>query len=134
MISQRIVPVQLLDYYRSKGIEVLLLQEILVEGEEKIYGFYEGQKVIFAKEKKKAKAAIVILSRELEMVVVRGETDRYIAVATVRKGRGKPSLFISAYFKCDVRVNLFTNRLGEILDRVGEDVVIGADVNAHSEL
>jgi len=133
MNGQRIVPVQLKDYCEGKDLEVLLLQEVIVEGG-KLYGFEEEERVIFAEGRKKAKAAIVVRNSEVEVVAMRGLMDRYIAVATIRKKGGAPITFVSAYFKYDVGINFFTDRLGDIVDRIKGEVVIGVDTNAHSDM
>lgn len=58
--------------------------------------------------------------------------NRFFAVANLRKGSGRPVNFVSAYFKYSISTQEFTRNLGHILERIRENVVIGADVNAHS--
>lgn len=60
--------------------------------------------------------------------------DRFFAAASVRKGSGRPIIFVSAYFKYNIPTLDFTSKLGLILDKAGSYVVLGADVIAHSAL
>jgi len=113
MNGQRIVPVQLLDYCGRVGIEVLLLQEPPIVGG-KIYGFEEDIRVIMENRKGKSQVAIAILNPDIEVISLRGEMDRYFALATIRKRSENPVTLISAYFKFNMPVRFFMDRLGKL--------------------
>ncbi|XP_025407352.1 uncharacterized protein LOC112681302 [Sipha flava] len=133
MNGQLAVPLQLIEFCREEKVEVLLLQEPPLDSG-RLHGFdFEGARVVMANGRDKAKAAIVILSDDIEVMAIRELTDRFFAVASIRKKGGKEITFISAYFKYSIPVMFFTDRLGHILGRIGEDAVIGADVNTHAE-
>jgi Reverse transcriptase (RNA-dependent DNA polymerase)/Endonuclease-reverse transcriptase len=135
MNGQRIASVQLLEYCRKNGVDVLLLQEMPRSGRG-IFGFeFDTARVILDDSKgrnARALAAIVVLNKDIEVVAIRNLMDRCFAVASLRKGNGGTVVFISAYFKYRHPTQGFTEKLGRILDVVGDNVVIGADVNAHS--
>ncbi|KAL4101177.1 hypothetical protein QTP88_021197 [Uroleucon formosanum] len=132
MNGNHLVSEQILDYSRANGVEVLLLQEVPTSGN-RLVGFdYGAVKTVLSCRDGSAGAAIVVLNQDIEVVDLQGLSDRYCAVASLRKGRGQAVVFVSAYFKYSIQTRIFTDRLGDILDRVNNDVVIGADVNAHS--
>ncbi|KAL4101171.1 hypothetical protein QTP88_021192 [Uroleucon formosanum] len=132
MNGNHLVSDQILDYSRANGVEVLLLQEVPTSGN-RLVGFdYGAVKTVLSCRDGSAGAAIVVLNQDIEVVDLQGLSDRYCAVASLRKGRGQAVVFVSAYFKYSIQTRIFTDRLGDILDRVNNDVVIGADVNAHS--
>lgn len=134
MNGQLAVPLQLLDYCRKRGVEVLLLQEPPIESG-RLQGFdFEGARVVMENGREKAYSAIVILNLEIEVLAIREISDGYFSVATVRKKGGKEITLVSAYFKYSVPIGYFIDRLGSILGKVGEEVLVGADVNAHSDL
>ncbi|KAE9523227.1 hypothetical protein AGLY_016374 [Aphis glycines] len=117
---------------RANGVEVLLLQEVLTSGERLIGFDYGAVKTVFSCRDGSAGAAIVVLNQDIEVVALQGLCDRYCAVASLRKRSGQAIVFVSAYFKYSIPTRVFTDRLGDVLDRINQDVLIGADVNAHS--
>jgi len=126
------VPLQLLDYCRKERIDVLLLQEVRVTGES-IEGFEDlKDRSVFSCKGGPAQAAIIVLNKDIEVVAISGVMNHYFAVASLRRGKSKPVVFISSYFQYSIQTSVFTDYLGKILERIGERVVIGADVNAHS--
>jgi len=132
MNGNHLVSDQILDYSRANGVEVLLLQEVPTSGD-RLVGFdYGAVKTVLSCRDGSARAAIVVLNQDIEVVALQGLSDRNFAVASLRKRRGQAVVFVSAYFKYSIQTHIFTARLGDILDRINEDVVIGADVNAHS--
>lgn len=132
--GQALVSEQLLDYCQANGVEVLLLQEVLTSGG-RLLGFdYSAAKVVLSCREGRAGAAIVVLSQDIEVVDLLGLGDRNLAVASLRKKHCRAVVFVSAYFKYSIPTQFFTSKIGRILDRVESDVVIGADVNAHSHL
>lgn len=134
MNGQPIVSVQLLEYCRNNGVDVLLLQEMPLSGQ-KVSGFeFDSARVVLSFVGGAALAAIVVLNKDIEVVAIRDLMDNFFAVASLRKGNGRSVVFISAYFKYSLPTQGFTEKLGRILDKVGDNVVIGADVNAHSAL
>lgn len=62
----------------------------------------------------------------------RGLMDRFFAIATISRKGGRPLIIVSAYFKYSVPFTFFIDRLNSILERVGDRILIGADVNVHS--
>lgn len=132
MNGNTLVSDQILDYSRANGVEVLLLQEVPTSGE-RLVGFdYGAVKTVLSCRDGSAGAAIVVLNQDIEVVALQGLCDRYCAVASLRKKSGRAVVFVSAYFKYSIPTRIFTDRLGDILDRIDQDVLIGADVNAHS--
>ena len=113
-------------------MEALLLQEVPTSGE-RLVGFdYGAVKTVLSCRDGSAGAAIVVLNQDIEVVALQGLCDRYCAVASLRKKSGRAVVFVSAYFKYSIPTRIFTDRLGDMLDRINQDVLIGADVNAHS--
>jgi hypothetical protein len=116
MNGQLAVPLQLFEFFREEKVEVLLLQEPPLESG-RLHGFdFEG---VMANGRDKAEASIVILSDDIEVMAIRELTDRYIAVATIRKKGGKEITMISAYFKYSIPVRFFTERAHSWQDRGG---------------
>ncbi|CAI6375300.1 unnamed protein product [Macrosiphum euphorbiae] len=131
-LNMNLVPDQILDYRRANGVEVLLLQEVPTSGN-RLVGFdYSAVRTVLSCKEGSARAAIVVLNQDIEVVALKGLSDRHFAVASLRKRHGQAVVFVSAYFKYSIQTHIFTARLGGILDRIDQDVVIGADVNAHS--
>lgn len=123
MNGQRIVSSQLVEYCRDKAVDVLLLQDPPVEGS-RIFGFEDrNYRKILRNGRDKATAAIVI-NPEIEVLENRVLMDRFIAVATLRWKGSRPLFFISAYFKYNVPITFFVDRLSNILERVGDRVLI----------
>lgn len=134
MNGKPIVSVQLLEHCQTNDVDVLLLQETPLTGN-KISGFeFDSARVVMNDIGDPALAAIVVLNPDIEVVAIRDLTDRFFAVASVRKGMGRSVVLISSYFKYSLPTQGFVRRLGHILNNVGDNVVIGADVNAHSTL
>lgn len=127
MGGRAIVPSQLQDYCESESIDVALIQEGHLEGLKDFPG-----RSVFSCEGGPALAAIVVLNKDIEVVAAGHVMSRFFAVANLKKGRGRSVTFVSAYFKYSLTTRSFTVSLGRILDRSGDRVVIGADVNAHS--
>jgi len=57
-------------------------------------------------------ATIVVLNEDIELVAMRELTERFFFVASVRKGRSSPVVFISAYFKYNLPTQGFVRKLG----------------------
>ncbi|CAI6372470.1 unnamed protein product [Macrosiphum euphorbiae] len=132
MNGNHLVPDQILDYSRANGVEVLLLQEVPTSGN-RLVGFdYSAVRTVLSCKEGSARAAIVVLNQDIEVVALQGLSDRHFAVASLRKRHGQAVVFVSAYFKYSIQTHIFTARLGLILDSIDQDIVIGADVNAHS--
>lgn len=132
MNGNSLVPDQILDYSRANGVEVLLLQEVPTSGDRLIGFDYGAVRTVLSCRDGSAGAAIVVLNQDIEVVALQGLSDRFCAVASLRKRHGQAVVFVSAYFKYSIPTRVFTDKLGVLLDRVNHDVVIGADVNAHS--
>ena len=127
-----IVSEQLLDYSMRNSVDVLLLQEppsarAGVGGMEAF-----SDRSVFCSEEGEAQAAIVVLNRDIEVVALRHLMNRFFAVANLTKSAGKSITLVSAYFKYSIPTQVFTAKLGHLLERLGNRVIVGADVNAHS--
>lgn len=121
-----------MDYERENNVDVFLLQETLMVGDRLyVFDFTSIRKINSYKEGPEL-AAIIVINSDIELVEVKGVMDRFIAVAGLRKGQAIH--FVLAYIKYCVPTQHFVDRLDNILDLVGNNVVIGADVNSHSAL
>jgi len=134
MNRNRIVPIQILDYAIKEKIDVLLLQEMPWSGGS-IYGLeVYKDRTICSFDEGPALASIIILNDDIEILAITALTNKYFAVATIRKNGSTLLVIISAYFKYEIPTQNFISELDKILNIVGENVIIGADVNAHSPL
>jgi len=134
MNGNQVVPIQILDFSLKKNIDILLLQEMPWSGSN-IFGLEAyTDRTIYSSAGGPALASIVVLNDEMEVLAMTGLMNRYFEVTSIRKDGSIPIVFVSVYFKYEFPTLNFTRELENILNMVGENVVIGADINTHSPL
>lgn len=79
-------------------------------------------------------AAIVVFNPSLKVLARHELSSANFAVASLEVSTGVSILLIAAYFKFRFPVERHLAELGKILDGHQGDVIIGADVNAHSTM
>jgi len=134
--GQYLVAEQVRDICLDKNIDIALLQDFPSKNG-KIIGLQDPSIKTIMKSKLRygrPAAAILVFNTNLEVISLDHLNTRNIAVASIRPVGGKSFVVVSAYFKYKVATSVHLNELDRVTGTINGDILIGADVNAHSDL
>ncbi|KAF0713950.1 Uncharacterized protein FWK35_00033700 [Aphis craccivora] len=111
-------------------VDIVLLQEPLIQ-QQRVYAF-EGDRQ--AHKGEHAGAAIIILNSDLRIMELAQHTNEFIVAVRISKHDDSRAVtVVSAYFKYNMPTPCFIEKLHTVLEDE-KRVLIGGDVNAHSEI